>query len=186
MKKYLKSNVEETSEHSGEEPPEEHSDELEKKPVNVMIQPPLPPNPPPPDTLITLKKEIIDDEYENGQSINQPETAMAEYTTEEPTEKSDKTMCRDFARGSCTRPACKHAHEIILSQLPGVFTFCKNFQNQGCNRPKCKFVHASVFEKEFYFRSGYLPPHALAHLEENSPVQPPPPTQEGKNINMYL
>ncbi|PZC75211.1 hypothetical protein B5X24_HaOG206566 [Helicoverpa armigera] len=194
MKKYLKSKFEEMvkARESQREVALEKSasghDAQEKvnTPVqSALVQPPLPPNPPPPDTpplLVNLKQEIEDDDYKQNEppsEYNHTEelkTINIKTDQSEASEKPNVDMCRNFARGNCKKgAACKFVHEMILSQLPGVYTFCKNFQNSVCAYPKCKFVHATVFEKENFFRTGYLPPHTLAHLKEGAVAQPPPP-----------
>lgn len=95
----------------------------------------------------------------------------------------EEIMCRNFFRGACNRGSkCIYSHKMILSQLKDVYRFCNDFQNTGCKRPKCKFVHASVFEKENFLRTGYLPKHTTAHFAENIsvlPPPPPPPPQQG-------
>ncbi|CAH0577956.1 unnamed protein product [Chrysodeixis includens] len=190
MRKYLKSKFEEanqmanTSASNGTCDSSVRHDEREKVSKSAAVQPPLPPNPPPPESppIINLKQEIEDDEYgstENSTEFNQAEKLLTDKIKTDQSEVSDKpevTMCRNFARGTCKKgTACIFAHELILSQLPGVYTFCRNFQNSVCTFPKCKFVHATVFEKEHFFRTGFLPPHTLAHLKENNVLQPPPP-----------
>ena len=168
--------------------------------ATAKAQPPLPPNPPPPDSppmIINLKQEIEDDDYKGSTSteissdFSQSEeikATAAVIKTDNSEEKPGVTMCRNFARGTCKKgAACIFAHELILSQLPGVYTFCRNFQNSVCSFPKCKFVHATVFEKEHFFRTGYLPPHTLAHLKETTVVQqPPPPSRtEGNTYDLF-
>ncbi|XP_026739720.1 zinc finger CCCH domain-containing protein 10-like isoform X2 [Trichoplusia ni] len=192
MRKYLKSKFEEAKEmanpsaSNGTPDSTVRHDQREEvnKSTAPVVQPPLPPNPPPPESppIINLKKEIEDDEYgttESNGEFNHAESLLAESIKTDQSEVADKpevTMCRNFARGTCKKgTACKFAHELILSQLPGVYTFCRNFQNSVCTYPKCKFVHATVFEKEHFFRTGYLPPHTLAHLKETNVLQPPPP-----------
>lgn len=166
------------------------------------IQPPLPPNPPPDTPLCEIKQEVIDTDYEYPRAQNALEQLITEYKSDPPDHdqeqdqdqpplppESGPTMCRNYIRGTCKKgPACIFTHELIISQLPGVYTFCRNFQNRQCTRPKCNFVHATVFEKEHFYRTGYLPPHTLAHLKQPSPtpnatvtsLNPPeePPSQE--------
>ncbi|KAJ8737852.1 hypothetical protein PYW08_000447 [Mythimna loreyi] len=159
-----------------------------KIPVSSAAQPPLPPNPPPPDTppLIVKVKQEIEDEYTDTTETTPTNAATIKVDHSE--EKPGVTMCRNFARGTCKKgAACIFAHELILSQLPGVYTFCRNFQNSVCSFPKCKFVHATVFEKEHFFRTGYLPPHALAHLKESTaPPQAPPPLPQSEEAPAVL
>ncbi|XP_022833137.1 uncharacterized protein LOC111361038 [Spodoptera litura] len=193
MKKYLKSKFEEANQMSDQSSPTEMTDASARTNVlqdvnhNANVQPPLPPNPPPPDSppmITNLKQEIVDDEYQNNDTNSQEFIQTDELRTTIKTDQSEATeqpnviMCRNFVRGTCKKgAACIFAHKLILSQLPGVYTFCRNFQNSVCSFPKCKFVHATVFEKEYFFRSGYLPPHTLAHLKENISSQPDPSPQ---------
>ncbi|KOB69514.1 putative zinc finger CCCH-type containing 10 [Operophtera brumata] len=153
MKKYLKSKFEEanSSPNQGSDrsttPNSEEQDSVKPQQVTSSssmaqrVQPPLPPNSPPPD-LVVPKQEVEDDEYIDGTATqSQLKTEKEEVIEKAP----ERTMCRQFARGMCTRGAsCIYVHELILSQLPGVYTFCKNYQNTVCNFPKCKFVHASI------------------------------------------
>lgn len=171
---------------------EEGKNTTNVQPQNTSnVQPPLPPNPPPPGTppmIINLKKEIVDDEYQSNdpksqEYINTEELIKTTIKTDQETDEPKVIMCRNFVRGTCKKgAACIFAHKLILSQLPGVYTFCRNFQNSVCSFPKCKFVHATVFEKEHFFRSGYLPPHTLAHLKESAAphLDPTTPQTEGK------
>ncbi|KAJ8736944.1 hypothetical protein PYW07_000215 [Mythimna separata] len=198
MKKYLKVHkLDEAMSETNSSSSEENTALLvQNKPekvnkVSSTAQPPLPPNPPPPDTptstvhdmIVTVKQEI-DDEYISSTAEMSPglehtdklKATAATIKVDHTEEKPGVTMCRNFARGTCKKgTACIFAHQLILSQLPGVYTFCRNFQNSVCSFPKCKFVHATVFEKEHFFRTGYLPPHALAHLKEATVQQAPPP-----------
>ncbi|KAH9634775.1 hypothetical protein HF086_012641, partial [Spodoptera exigua] len=206
MKKYLKSKFEESNQMSEQSSPTEvtnatmRTNNQEEVKSNANVQPPLPPNPPPPDTppmIINLKQEIVDDEYQNNDTKSQEFIQTDELKTTIKTDQSETAeepkviMCRNFVRGTCKKgAACIFAHKLILSQLPEVYTFCRNFQNSACTFPKCKFVHATVFEKEYFFRSGYLPPHTLAHLKENTAPQPvpSPQTEEAPGIapaNVY-
>uniref|UniRef100_A0A2A4JE70 C3H1-type domain-containing protein n=1 Tax=Heliothis virescens TaxID=7102 RepID=A0A2A4JE70_HELVI len=188
MKKYLKSKFEEANQLMAKSSQEGSGYDTQEKVKNTpvqsaQVQPPLPPNPPPPDTPpLIVKQEIEDEDYKENETpseYNQTEelkTITIKTDQSEASEKPNVTMCRNFARGTCKKgAACIFAHELILSQLPGVYTFCRNFQNSVCAFPKCKFVHATVFEKEHFFRTGYLPPHTLAHLKEGAVAQPPPP-----------
>ncbi|XP_028170365.1 zinc finger CCCH domain-containing protein 10-like isoform X1 [Ostrinia furnacalis] len=75
-------------------------------------------------------------------------------------------MCKDWVRGTCARgAACIYAHELDKDQLKGVYRFCRDFENDRCERQVCYFVHATTFEKEHFFRTAFLPPHALHHLK---------------------
>ncbi|OWR43715.1 Zinc finger CCCH domain-containing protein 10 [Danaus plexippus plexippus] len=149
------------------------------------VQPPLPLDPPPLDEKYSLqvKQEIDDSKYENSTSEEVPEiqnreTVNGTNSTQEPTEKSKVPICRDFIRGSCKRPGtCRYAHKYDLSQLVGVYTFCRDYQTSVCTYPICKYVHATVFEEQHFYRTGVLPPHALAHHNKVNVnvVQPPPP-----------
>ncbi|KAJ8737853.1 hypothetical protein PYW08_000448 [Mythimna loreyi] len=197
-KKYLRSKFEEAmmveanSSQSGQ-------NKLEEVNKVVEAQPPLPPNPPPPDTppmILNVKQEVEDEEYtcstteksSDLEHLEEVKAAAATIKVDYSEEKPGVTMCRNFARGTCKKgAACIFAHELILSQLPGVYTFCRNFQNSVCSFPKCKFVHATVFEKEHFFRTGYLPPHALAHLKESTaPPQAPPPLPQSEEVTAGL
>ncbi|KAJ8736942.1 hypothetical protein PYW07_000213 [Mythimna separata] len=195
-KKYLRSKFEEAMMVEANSTSTCHN-KLEKVNKVVEAQPPLPPNPPPPDTppmITNVKQEVEDDEYtcsttetssdlEHLEEIKTAATIKVDHSEEKP----GVTMCRNFARGTCKKgTACIFAHELILSQLPGVYTFCRNFQNSVCSFPKCKFVHATVFEKEHFFRTGYLPPHALAHLKEASVQQAPPPLPQPEDATAGL
>lgn len=186
MKKYLKSKFEEanSSPNQGSDPsttPNSEEQETVKPQQNNMAeraQPPLPPNSPPPEFLIVPKKEVVDKDYDKS-AVQAPTSTndSVEVVKKAPTE----IMCRQFARGMCTRGAsCIYVHKTILDQLPGVYTFCKNFQNTVCSLPKCKFVHATVFEKEHYYRTGFLPTHTLTHLKETNSALGPPRVLEGE------
>ncbi|XP_075983652.1 uncharacterized protein LOC142981540 isoform X2 [Anticarsia gemmatalis] len=172
--------------------------------MQVAVNPPLPPDPPPPENPeVVIKQEVIDDGYQYNSTVTSYEQMYKNYlqdasdkqASDAPQEPvvhtcaeapKERTMCRNFARGTCEKgSACIFAHELIVSQLPGVYTFCRNYQNRMCTYERCKFVHATVFEKEFFFRTGYLPPHAIAHLKKPppqpaaaAPPPPPPPVEQ--------
>ncbi|CAG9558112.1 unnamed protein product [Danaus chrysippus] len=162
------------------------------------VQPPLPLDPPPPDEIFSLKvkKEMDDSKFENGSSEETSETHNNEVVNgvnglngsqQEITEKSKVTICRDFIRGSCKRPGtCRYAHKYDLSQLVGVYTFCRKYQTAVCTFPNCKYVHASVFEEHHFYRTGVLPPHALAHHKKNNAVQPTVPQQQPQDLQNNL
>lgn len=156
--------------------------------VNREVQPPLLLGPPPPDkppTMnITLKETADNQEYsspseQSSYAIKASELTGHESNEAEDTDKS-KIMCRNFIRGKCMRPGtCKFSHKCDISQLDGIFTFCRNFQNSVCARPNCKYVHATFFEEQHFYRTGELPPHALAHHNQVNILPPPPPPSEG-------
>ncbi|XP_060800343.1 microtubule-associated protein RP/EB family member 1-like [Amyelois transitella] len=132
---------------------------------NVAVQPPLPPDPPPPTYApnVVFKK---DDGYESHASaITQPKQEVDEQEDKSKIVKQleekpkKKELCRDFARGNCMWNPCKKSLEMDLTQLDQVNDFCIDFANDKCKRLNCRFVHATTFEKESYFRTGYLPPH---------------------------
>lgn len=188
MKKYLKSKFEEANSspnQSSDRSTTPNSEEAKTvKPQQAtsssmaqQIQPPLPPNSPPPEFLIVPKQEVEDREYNDRSEV--PVQQTEEVGSGVSRTAPEEIMCRQWARGSCTRGAtCIYVHKIILAQLPGVYTFCENFQNTVCNLSKCKFVHATVFEKEHYYRTGFLPPHTVVHLAEtNSALVPARPTE---------
>ncbi|CAG9558110.1 unnamed protein product [Danaus chrysippus] len=150
------------------------------------VQPPLPLDPPPLDQkyILSVKQEIDDSKYENNSNEEVPDIQNRETvngtnsTQQAPAEKTKVTICRDFIRGSCKRLGnCRYAHKYDLSQLVGVYTFCHDYQTSVCTYPNCKYVHATVFEEHHFYRTGVLPPHALAHLNKVNVnvVQPPPP-----------
>lgn len=190
MKKYLKSKFEEanSSPNQSSDPSttpnsEDHetfqSWQASLSTMAQKVQPPLPPNSPPPQFLVVPKKEVVDEGYNDNSGTKSQLDKDNEHSTAD--KKQEKIMCRQFARAMCNRGStCIYVHELILSQLPGVYTFCKNFQNSICNFPKCKFVHATVFEKEHFYRTGYLPPHTLAHLKESNSALVPPPAKQGE------
>ncbi|CAG5039184.1 unnamed protein product [Parnassius apollo] len=187
MKKFIKSKIDHNETTSRGSPTI-----LAEPPPNVGrerampdVQPPLPLDPPPPDEkpnlTLELKQEIEDIEYQNpgeesSETLN-PEGVTAELNGAEETDgNKPKPMCRDFIRGRCTRPGtCKFSHKCDVSQLVGVYTFCRNFQNCVCTLPNCKYVHATVFEEQHFYRTGELPPHALAHHKKVNILPPPPP-----------
>ncbi|KAL0902033.1 hypothetical protein ABMA27_000003 [Loxostege sticticalis] len=171
MKKYFRSKYE------GDQ------NEIESKnKVNPVVQPPLPPNSPPPDSPITLKQEVEDDGYErplpDDASADAPGAdadaapdagAGADAPPAEP-DKHKFIMCKDWVRGTCSRgAACIYVHKLDKSQLKGVYRFCRDFENSRCERQVCYFAHATTFEKEHFFRTAYLPPHALHHLKSAAP-----------------
>ncbi|XP_063837911.1 uncharacterized protein LOC135086989 isoform X2 [Ostrinia nubilalis] len=160
MKKYLKSKFEEDQIQISEA-----NEKKRKNKVTSVVQPPLPPDSPPACPL-TLKQEVEDEEYERaGSPAPEPEPARR---------KPAAAMCKDWVRGTCARgAACIYAHELDKSQLKGVYRFCRDYENDRCERQVCYFVHATTFEKEHFFRTAYLPPHALHHLKSAAP-QPPP------------
>lgn len=128
------------------------------------FQPPLPIGPPPPDspTRIQIKKEKLDDGYD----VPDCKPIFDVKCKQEVTPVDSRPMCRRFARGTCTSgSACIFKHEIDLNQLRTgrIYKFCWDFQNKECNRPVCKHLHATIFEEQHYYRTGYLPPSALAH-----------------------
>ncbi|CAH2034868.1 unnamed protein product, partial [Iphiclides podalirius] len=154
------------------------------------VQPPLPLDPPPPDKppnmSLTLKEEVEDIEYNSpgeepsSDTMNHSESTIDRSKTNgvDEAEKS-RPMCRDFIRGKCIRPGtCKFRHQCDVSQLVGIYTFCRNFQNSVCTLPNCKYVHATVFEEQRFYRTGELPPHALAHHKKVNILPPPPPPPE--------
>ncbi|XP_047544153.1 uncharacterized protein LOC125076186 isoform X1 [Vanessa atalanta] len=160
--------------------------------VTPVVQPPLPLDPPPPDSPIYLnmivKQEVEDTDYQSACG-NSPEIANQEsqgngesqnVTPEKPTEKTKMPICRDYIRGTCKRQGtCKFAHKYDVSQLEGVYTFCHKYQNSVCTFANCKYVHADVFEERQFYRTGILPPHALAHHKKVlQPPPPPPPPEE--------
>lgn len=149
-----------------------------------VVQPQLPPNPSPESLpLINLNKNIIDDgnsSTDNAPDLKQSNMAITVTnmkTNESEAPKKPKViMCRDYSRGTCRKGAsCRFAHKLILSQLPGVYTFCRNFQNAVCTLPKCKYVHATIFEEQHFYRTGHLSPHTLSHLKKRNAQQQPPP-----------
>lgn len=153
------------------------------------IQPPLPPNPPPPDSPPVIKKEKEDEETScDSEAIkmqnNENENGISgtELAEEDDAKLKRETMCRNYIRGTCDRgSSCIFVHRVIRSQLKDVYKFCIDFQNpSGCTRPQCKFVHATVFEKENFYKTAYLPPHTVAHLKMNNKM-PPPPNEEVPN-----
>ncbi|KAG6462998.1 hypothetical protein O3G_MSEX013591 [Manduca sexta] len=169
------------------------------------IHPPLPPNPPPPDSppTFTSKKEIEDDDDDGddedySELINtsdmsyhtsKSEEMVIDFKNSQPKEEKGKEgeeiMCRNFIRGTCNRGAsCIFVHKVILSQLDKVYKFCNDFQNSGCKRRNCRFVHATVFERESFLRTAYLPPHAFSHLKENNNIQTPTPA-EASPVNTF-
>ncbi|XP_063394535.1 bromodomain-containing protein 4-like isoform X1 [Cydia fagiglandana] len=207
MKKFIKSKIDftENSNHSPFHGTEHSPTNTSPEPIMSLeeqrallekakpAQPPLPLEPPPTtpiDFSLPHKQEIEDQSRLGSPTLNLYETnevsslsSATNYDTSqvEASEKQKKTICRDFIRGTCSRAGtCKYAHERDLSQLPGVYTFCKNFQNTVCTYPYCKYVHASIFEEQRFYRTGILPPHALAHHKKPPPapmptVLPPPP-----------
>ncbi|XP_014366262.1 pollen-specific leucine-rich repeat extensin-like protein 2 isoform X1 [Papilio machaon] len=195
MKKYIRSKIDHNETTSRASPPSPSdpyaSSYVIKENVKPEVQPPLPLDPPPPDEPpnmdIELKKEIIDSDYqspgeESPDALSQ-DGADLKSNDDDDDDDSDKPkpMCRDFIRGTCTRPGtCKFSHKCDISQLYGVYVFCRNYQNSVCTRPNCKYVHASVFEEQHFYRTGELPAHALAHHKKHilPPPPPPPPPQE--------
>lgn len=193
MKKYLKSKfVEENSASnstaSDSESPSMNTEQQQKKEPenqdNSDVQPPLPPNPPSPEAPVVIKKEKEDvEEYScNVETQEVKPNPLEQYNpTQQPQASTDdaketgETMCRNYIRGTCERgSSCIYAHKLILSQLKYVYRFCINFQNRsGCNRPYCKFVHATVFEQEYFYKTGFLPPHTMAHLKQENPAPAP-------------
>ncbi|KAG6461992.1 hypothetical protein O3G_MSEX012985 [Manduca sexta] len=202
MKKYLKSKFEESSNPStpnGNDDQHYSNDSQEEVNGNHGdIHPPLPPNPPPPDSppTFTSKKEVEDDdddgddedysELVNTSDMSYHTSKSEEMVTdiknsqpkEEKGKEGEEIMCRNFIRGTCNRGAsCIFVHKVILSQLDNVYKFCNDFQNSGCKRRNCRFVHATVFERESFRRTAYLPPHAFSHLKENNNIQTPTPAE---------
>ncbi|XP_063546725.1 uncharacterized protein LOC134754360 [Cydia strobilella] len=213
MKKFIKSKIDFTencnqshyhgTEHSPTNTSPEPITSLEEQKALLEkakhAQPPLPLEPPPTtpiDFSLPHKQEIEDHGYQSrlrSPTLNLHETSEVsslslptDYDTSqvEASVKPEKTMCRDYIRGTCSRAGtCVYAHELILSQLPGVYTFCKNFQNTGCTFPYCKYVHASIFEEQRFYRTGEI---ALAHHKKPPPAPmptvlappPPPPPEE--------
>ncbi|KAM3968729.1 uncharacterized protein ACR2FA_000239 [Aphomia sociella] len=180
MKKYLKFKFEEAGKMLEQSNLNVAIDEAtqkiteQKDKVKLVLQPPLPPNSPPPDSppSFTLKKEIEDVYEVNSEEKNVESEEYAVGVGSEP-EKPKKTMCKDFVRGTCKRgESCIYAHELDLTQLRGVYKFCRDYANGKCKRPLCFFVHATTFEKEEFFRSGYLPPHTLNHIKEGNMGRP--------------
>ncbi|XP_037299840.1 protein cps3 isoform X2 [Manduca sexta] len=204
MKKYLKSKFEESSNPStpnGNDDQHYSNDSQEEVNGNHGdIHPPLPPNPPPPDSppTFTSKKEIEDDDDDEDYSelvntsdmsyhTGKSEEMVADFKNSQPKEEKGKEgeeiMCRNFIRGTCNRGAsCIFVHKVILSQLDNVYKFCNDFQNSGCKRRNCRFVHATVFERESFRRTAYLPPHAFSHLKENNNIPTPTPA-EASSVN---
>ncbi|XP_059055228.1 uncharacterized protein LOC131849223 isoform X2 [Achroia grisella] len=184
MKKYLKSKFEEedkvastSSVPSGSASTSMSNKILENdSKVKMTVQPPLPPNSPPPDNPLNfkLKTEVVDDTYEVSTEKKPNMEQTGEYSIEfESAEKPKKTMCKDFIRGTCKRgETCIYAHVLDLAQLKGVYKFCRDYANGKCKRAMCFFVHATTFEKESFFRTGYLPPHTLSHLKEGNVIRP--------------
>ncbi|XP_053625347.1 uncharacterized protein LOC128683589 isoform X2 [Plodia interpunctella] len=179
MKKYLKSRFEEAgcSEASSTniKIDQESTNPVETK-VNVVVQPPLPPDSPPPDyppNLKLVKQEVIDDGYEKKELENEKQQEEQEPKTTIHMEAENKQRkpekCRDFARGNCTWNPCKKSHILDSDD------FCKDFANGKCNpklRPNCRFVHATTFEKESYFRTGHLPHHLRPNIRNRKDARP--------------
>ncbi|XP_050361027.1 uncharacterized protein LOC126780511 isoform X2 [Nymphalis io] len=159
--------------------------------VTPAVQPPLPLDPPPDSPIylnMIVKQEVEDTDYNNScdNSLvisNQEPQVNSEtnnVTQEKSTEKTKTPICRDYIRGTCKRQGtCKFAHKYDVSQLEGVYTFCHKYQNSVCTFANCKYVHADVFEERQFYRTGILPPHALAHHKKVlQPPPPPPPPEE--------
>ncbi|XP_045458136.1 uncharacterized protein LOC123668447 isoform X2 [Melitaea cinxia] len=152
------------------------------------VQPPLPLDPPPPDSPVYLnvqvKQEIEDTNYQSGcerspELVNQEPQSNGDTNTAQEKSPEKKKICRDYIRGTCIRPTCRYAHKYDVSQLEGVYTFCRKYQNSVCTYANCKYVHADVFEERHFYRTGILPPHALAHHKQVlQPPPPPPPPEE--------
>lgn len=157
------------------------------------VQPPLPLDPPPPDSPVYLnvqvKQEIEDTNYQSGcerspELVNQEPQSNGDTNTAQEKSPEKKKICRDYIRGTCIRPTCRYAHKYDVSQLEGVYTFCRKYQNSVCTYANCKYVHADVFEERHFYRTGILPPHALAHHKQVLQPPPPPPPPEGMNQNI--
>lgn len=137
------------------------------------IKPPLPLYPPPD---IQIKQESPDDSYETQLETMTEQNTQDNKNDKVEGEEKEVIMCKNFFRGACNRGgSCIFAHKVILSQLKEVYRFCNDFQNSKCTRPKCRFVHATVFEKEHFLRTGYLPSHALEHIKETNKQSPGSP-----------
>ncbi|GBP65364.1 Zinc finger CCCH domain-containing protein 10 [Eumeta japonica] len=168
--------------------------------TSSSIQPPLPLHPPPLDSPtedrtsdVDIKDPLLRTEIvSKTEKPDEPEDyEVLEETISIKVEPQKPDPCRDFIRGTCTRPDCKYLHEYDLSHLYRVYTFCRNYQNSICTLPNCRYAHATVFEEQAFYRTGILPPHALAHHKNNNnnnstnivpnPInksfilQPPPP-----------
>ncbi|CAK1588574.1 unnamed protein product [Parnassius mnemosyne] len=205
MKKFIKSKIDhnETASRSTPTILADPTPKVEREKIMPDVQPPLPLDPPQsgekPKLALKLKQEIEDIEYqipwfkvsedsllegeESTDTLNHEKRRRELNGAEETDASKPKPMCRDFIRGRCTRPGtCKFTHKCDVSQLVGVYTFCRNFQNSVCALPNCKYVHATVFEEQHFYRTGELPPHALAHHKKVNilPPPPPPPPEEAR------
>lgn len=143
------------------------------EPQKLNIQPPLPPYPPPDDPVSEIKQEIMEDDHEYMQAQN--DQMMVGYQVDAENIKPKPITCKNFVRG-------KFTHDMFLDQLPGVYVFCIDFRNRQCRYERCKYVHADVLEEERFYRTGYLPPHTIAHWKPTlappphpPPLPPPPP-----------
>lgn len=158
-------------------------DNIDELSNESLVQPPLPQSPPPPDSppFIKQEKEDLESPCGSPKPVHH-DFQEASSSSDQPEKKNEEIkgeMCRNFIRGTCDRgSSCIFVHKVIQSQLKDVYRFCIDFQNpSGCTRPSCKFVHATVFEKERFYETAYLPPHTLAHFRVNNKA-PPLPAQE--------
>lgn len=95
-------------------------------------------------------------------------------------------MCRDFIRARhfiffIIILIIKFSHKCDTSQLDGIFTFCRNFQKTRRSLKRAALLH--------FYRTGELPPHALAHHNQVNilpPSQPPPPPPEGRLVVYFF
>ncbi|XP_059053813.1 zinc finger CCCH domain-containing protein 10-like [Achroia grisella] len=130
------------------------------------LPPPLPPNSPPRDTPLDIKQEWYD--FDSATKSNPEYPSVSEFCCKKES-KPKKIMCKDFIRGKCTLgDTCIFEHALDLSQLEGVYKFCRDYSKGICQRVCCYFAHASASETENFFRTGYLPPHAISHIQWNN------------------
>jgi len=82
-----------------------------------------------------------------------------------------KTICRDFARGKCSRSAneCRFMHH---SSVEGLTIVCQDFLRGQCNRKSCRYSHVVAHP---------VPPmsHVPMPYPEMLYMPPPPPPPLG-------
>lgn len=144
---------------------------------------------PPMPLLLSPKKEIDDDLTFSDSSQSSSDVEMLSHVKTESTATSTSTnsptvdVCRDYLRNNCTHVNCKYRHEFDESKIPELYKFCKDFQNKGCKHPNCKYAHATVVEQEWYYKTFYLPPHALSHQKPKSSVKDNGPLRVKTHLN---
>lgn len=81
-------------------------------------------------------------------------------------------LCRDYIRGSCTRPTCKFYHPTPLELVIFIWYYydkvcalnsgrtelCRDYLNGRCTRGFCRFVHPPAFLLSYLRENGGVPP----------------------------